>query len=516
MTISATIQNRDSTDRIEQNWDTLEVERYDKDALFGPKSARLRATGSSMDVWKFLNMLRCPVIIRDDELGKPQWWGFIHDIVINDGANTFGLSLDTMANNVSVAYTNEYHRYTTDWSENTISSDEYGQKDNRISSSEVSEAKALQRRDTELERRKFPTIQFRGGASNTSSFVTINCRGWDDTLEWPYYENALGLESYETSGPGVREIGEDDRPIAAMSFQLSSAAGWSATSVWVKCYKKGTPAVNLNVSLYSDSAGKPNAQLATCAIAGADIPTSSTWTEFTMGSAVALSTGTTYWIHVEKSGAISLTDYFVVETNKDLGYESGGLYLYSTIESDWVERNAKGDMNFKVIGKISTTDQITNLITNVGEFIVSTTIQDASGVTSDPNRDGDTTALKELIKLLEAGTTNDRRLLAPISINRIMTVKQEPLPQSIDGSYKLDSDGRLLGANDQLVPETDCVVGEWAYLKDVIPNTVDVTLVATPSPFFIEEAEYTPRNGYKIKRVRDQRDVFIIGGVTQG
>jgi len=60
-------------------------------------------------------------------------------------------------------------------------------------------------------------------------------------------------------------------------------------------------------------------------------------------------------------------------------------------------------------------------------------------------------------------------------------------------------------------------VAIWCHLVDVIPPTVDLALVADPSLFFIEEAEYDVASGsYNILRTRDQVDVFEIGGAVQG
>jgi hypothetical protein len=52
-------------------------------------------------------------------------------------------------------------------------------------------------------------------------------------------------------------------------------------------------------------------------------------------------------------------------------------------------------------------------------------------------------------------------------------------------------------------------------LGDVIPATVDLSRIADPSLFFIEEAEYNAlENTYRIVRTRDQRDVFALGGLV--
>ena len=62
-----------------------------------------------------------------------------------------------------------------------------------------------------------------------------------------------------------------------------------------------------------------------------------------------------------------------------------------------------------------------------------------------------------------------------------------------------------------------CPVGIWCHLVDVIPSTVDLSMVASPDLFFVEEAEYSPNiRRYQILRTRDQSSVFDIGGIEQG
>lgn len=518
--LSVIFQNRNFSDRPQTHWDALEVDRYSRNAVGGPKRARLRATGSRMDIWEFVELLRCPVLIWDSLLAKYPWWGYVHEVKIRDGALRWGVALDTMANNIAVAFTYLRTRQTTDYSADSDSTTEYGTKDILLSASDISRAKAIAKRETQLAARKLPIPTLRMTGSDASPSVTLECRGWFDTLNWRYYENLKGKESYEVVGQDVREIGEDDRPKAAMSFQLSSASGWTASAIWVKAWKYKTngsyPTDNMLVDLYDDSAGDPNASQAQGLVAGASIEESSTWTEFTLDSPVALSTGTTYHIVVDRSGGVDVDSYYLVDTNRDNGYPNGSLKLWRTDPGEWIARSEKGDMLFKVVGELETTEQISDLNTNVGEFITATDIEGASGVDSSPYRNGDSRAMRELLDLLKAGTSNSRRLLADVSIDRRMRIYEEAAKQSRDNSYKVDSKGLLFGINDQRIEGTECVVAEWCYLLDVIPDTADVSKLASPSPFFIEEAQYSDRGGYQILRVRDQRDVFDIGGVTEG
>ena len=62
-----------------------------------------------------------------------------------------------------------------------------------------------------------------------------------------------------------------------------------------------------------------------------------------------------------------------------------------------------------------------------------------------------------------------------------------------------------------------CPVGIWCHLVDVIPASVDLSMVSDPNLFFIEEAEYDVAKGlYRILRSHNQFNAFDIGGIEQG
>lgn len=494
------------------------VKSYGAMVIGGCGKATIEAYGDKVALFDLLEWLRCPSIIYD-ELNTPRHWGFINSVAVYWDNIEYGVSLDTMSNKIAVAYVMENQRYTTAWSEDTTSSAEYGKKQLLISRGEISTADALQLRDQKLQALKYPIPipkKMSGGSNNRA---VIQVSPLIDTLDWQLYSNATGREAYEVLGTGGREIGEDERPIAAMSFQIEATEAWDASVLKIHAWKYPSgspPADNLIASLYSDSGGDPDASLASVTIAAADVPTNGDWIGGNMTSSVTLNPGTTYHIHVARSGAVSLTAYYMVDTNRDNGYPRGSLKLYNNDTSAWVDRAFKGDMNFIIEGHLETTAQISNIITSVGEFFAGTIIDDASGVNTNQFRDGDTTGYFELLNLLETGTTNDRRLLCEITEERWLRVYEEPAkPTDMNDAYKLDADGNLFDPGGNRIHPSECRVGFWCALQDVTPDAVEIAKIANASPFFVEEAEYDAVNGvYSITRTKDQTDVWEIGGVS--
>jgi len=521
---SFVFKDRDFSDVLMPRLD-YRVRSYSWDVLGGPKRANIEVFGEEKSLWQLLDRLRAPVEIYNEQ-NVPVWWGYIHAMTVYVGGVKFGLSMESMANKLAVAYTTDNVRYTTDWSPDTVSAAEYGTKEMLISRAEISETNALQLRDTQLQGLKYPIPildKFGGGVSS----VEIDCRSWLDTLDWRYYENLAGKESFETLDGADREIGEDDRPICAQSFQISSTVAWDAKAIWLRIFKY--PAAsnmtdNLVIKLYSSTVGggggSPNAELATSSLAGNSVPDRATWTKFTLSASVTLQPSTEYWIRANRSGAISLTKYYEVDMNAAGGYEKGLMKLYNTNTGKWAQEfhhGYQGDVNFIVEGDLATTAQISTMMTAVGEFITATDIVNASGIETNPYRNGDNTALFELFKLLATGTSNDRRLLAEVTQQRRLRVYEEPAkPSVMEDIYHLDRLGKLYDKYGREVTNSTCPVGLWCSLHGVVPMNVDMSLIANPSPFFIEEAEYdVARDRYKVVRTRDQMEA-IGGGIGEG
>ena len=136
-------KNRDFSDMIIQPGVEITIDRYSWASFGGPEAATIQAAGSSYDLFKLINNLRAPVEIIND-LGEAVWWGYLSELTIHIGNINYGVDLETMYNNLAVAYTDQGIRYTTEWSGDSESIGEYGQKEILLSKSDVTEADALQ------------------------------------------------------------------------------------------------------------------------------------------------------------------------------------------------------------------------------------------------------------------------------------------------------------------------------------------------------------------------------------
>lgn len=273
----------------------------------------------------------------------------------------------------------------------------------------------------------------------------------------------------------------------AQSFQVTSGDSWTAAAAAVKLRKVGGPADAVLVGLYGDSGGQPGTLLEYGLVAAGEIGAEAGWVTATLSNSLVLAPGTPYWLLVTRTGAFDPASYYEVMVDVDLGYGSEVLRLHDG--AAWVARPTPAHMPFVVSGLEATDAQMATLIGAAGEFIVGSEVA-GSGVETNQWRGGETTALIELIDLLDLGTSNDRRLLAAVGNDRYMRIWEEPA-QPATPDYGLRADGMLIDRRGEALMDKAPPVGEWVGLSGVIPATAQLSGLLKPAPFVLERAEYS-------------------------
>lgn len=161
--MKVTFARRDFTALAVQPAVEFDVKRYSNAVIGGPKAATIEGKGSAEALFELVNRLRSPIEITNDKNGAI-WWGYLYAVEIHTPVITYGVDLETMFNNVAVAYTDQGIRFTTQWSGDDDSIAEYGTKELLVSRSEVTESDALQARDIQLANAKYPipVLKFSG------------------------------------------------------------------------------------------------------------------------------------------------------------------------------------------------------------------------------------------------------------------------------------------------------------------------------------------------------------------
>ncbi len=190
--LTPVFEQRNYTPKFPEPGLRWQVDELNWRAVGGCANAQLSARGTPLALWSVLNYLRCPVVITD-ELEREVWWGYVNSAQVTEGAITYGVSLDEMANQISVAYcyveaggVGQYKLSTAGRDADSIA--EYGTKERIISLSQASAAMATQVRDTALAQLRYPIPTLQTGSG--SAGATLSCRGWYSTLDWLTYANS--------------------------------------------------------------------------------------------------------------------------------------------------------------------------------------------------------------------------------------------------------------------------------------------------------------------------------------
>lgn len=203
MSLTVRFQRRDFQDALVLPAVQFGVERHSWAAVGGPKDATIRAAGDAPALWELLELLRCPVEIRNHQ-GDPVWWGYVADVEVSVGAISVSASLDSMANRVAIAYAYTTAdntigtRATTSWVEDAQSVAEYGTWERLEASHTDDTTTAAALRDALLEAQKLPVPAVRASPGGKDQSATLHCRGWWDTLSRRMYDNA-GTDAVETT-----------------------------------------------------------------------------------------------------------------------------------------------------------------------------------------------------------------------------------------------------------------------------------------------------------------------------
>jgi len=172
------------------------VTRYSQSVFGGPLTAEISVTGNENDLWEMMERLRCPVEIYSDK-GDALWWGYVAAIDLTIGNVQAGVTIDSMANRIAVAYnatdpTNENvgARMTTAWVEDALSTVVYGTRELLLTSSGSTAEHAESARDMALASMRFPQPTITFSETPGEPGATLYCRGWYSTLDWTYYSTA--------------------------------------------------------------------------------------------------------------------------------------------------------------------------------------------------------------------------------------------------------------------------------------------------------------------------------------
>lgn len=140
-----------------------------------------------------------------------------------------------------------------------------------------------------------------------------------------------------------------------------------------------------------------------------------------------------------------------------------------------------------VTNSLDTAEQAAAIALDKGQFFAGVVREVTSGIVTSQFRDGDASAKYWIDELCKMGTTNNRRMLPAVDVNRQFILSEEPTSAQ---PFFMRSDGSLYDTFGIPLLKTSAPVGQWVRLQDVIPGSVDLNQFADPTLFFLEAASY--------------------------
>lgn len=498
MRLSVKLYSRDFSRPLLVPTLSWEVGNLDWDAIGGPDLAELKVTGSLDDLWQLVDDLRCPIELYADQ-GQPLWWGYISRVEMQLAQYRVGVGLDDMANAVTVAYNmldatgDMGERGDSVWYTDTLSLEEYGRKELRVSLSNATYEQADNMARTTLARLHWPvvTYDFSGGDPG----VVVTCSGWWRSLGWRYYQTGAGYEAYENTSDKQRlgELASNTK--VAQSFVAHGSSPWLASSV--SCYLDavGSPQNDLViVQLCADNGGRPGAVLAQASFT--DISDQGSWISSNLPVPVQLQPETTYWLVLSTTGPVDPENYYEVGMSEQAGYLYGKMRLYNGYY--WEDRYPEADMAFIVGGILDTALQVQTAIEGMAQFLPRVDLALTSGVATCQYRDGDQSLQDVVEELLASGTQHGRRMLATVDVTRRVDVIEEPAEDQV--VYYIDSRSQVSDAMHLPVLPWWVRPGVWMSPVDLLPVTLEVSRLANPDRMFIEHVRFDGKDAVLTRR----------------
>mgnify|MGYP001309547753 CR=1 FL=1 len=271
----------------------------------------------------------------------------------------------------------------------------------------------------------------------------------------------------------------------------------NGAQVGLKVGKVGSPVDSLQVAIYTDSAGSPLTFLASGALSGTLISESEEWQWFPIVSPPIFTPLVTYGLVVGRTGPVDPLNYYTVEMVRNTSYGQCKAWTGSA----WVGHTQQVTLPFRVWGDEDTITQIARLLTDYGQFFAARDLVTvASGVRTNQYIDNDQSALDEIEKLLELGTSTGQRLIARVTPDRVVRIYAEPA--ALEPMARLRSqDRQIVHAGGGVRPAGQLPAGEWLAVR----SQAAVALAA--GAVFVDSAEYSIEQGeltLDFKKVRGQ------------
>lgn len=242
----------------------------------------------------------------------------------------------------------------------------------------------------------------------------------------------------------------------------------------------GVPTDSLSISIVTDAGGPSSTTLGSGIIAADQVNESSAWVECRFPTAVALTSGTTYWLVVKRTGSYDSSNFWSVGVSSSC--ESGNIAKVWDPVVGWFNHPGGVDLPFQAWATEDTAEMVERIFGTLS-FIKSVQRRSLAGVRTRVYRDGTKRVDEEITDLVDSGDSTRRRLLIWFRDGANAIVDLEP-DKSAD--LRFSPDGDLIQTPSTPWEEGLLPVRRWVAIQNLPPGEI----FSSFSPFFVETARF--------------------------
>ncbi len=186
-------------------------------------------------------------------------------------------------------------------------------------------------------------------ASSRNSYYSAGNIGWQAKSAFSYHTAV----QQRVSASAVNVLNVSAQEAVGQSFTTVGAI--DLTCVRVALQKTGSPTDNISVEIHADASDSPSGTplaTATNVYNGAVMSTVASWLEFFFSTPLALSASTKYWIVIQRSAAVDLSNCYAIPRATTSVYADGGRAFRSS--GVWDVTDTADDLCFQILAKTPT------------------------------------------------------------------------------------------------------------------------------------------------------------------
>jgi hypothetical protein len=416
--------------------------------------------------------------------GDLLWDGWIEKVRLTTGRLSYQWDINSMNNRVLARYPlvspilDPYRQWAySNWVQDDALLDEIGAKESLITLSNANAASAQQAASQSLRPDGEITTSFSLSEAGEDSCLEISAIGWWQRLDWTMDGAESGLLAHLPGGKSKQVFGLSGTEKLAQSFQTATDI-FPLGQICLRMALMAAPGDEVRVRVCTNMGGRPGTTIATASLPAYQLQGGWQWLNWQLDSVTHLAANSTYWLVIERSGALDINNHYTVETDDGPGYLQGECLKWNG--SDWVALNQ--DLRFALLAM----EESSELIKDIGLQAVAGGVLQGVQVWKESRfnlprwRTPEQSRKARLEQWLQLGCQDQSRLSALVNADRILEVFS--LPRIAGIPITLNSAGRLEFPSGTRLPPPLDLLGRQLNLLNGVSLSPQVLIALSWAP----------------------------------